>query len=297
MFAFAIFQAGTCTLDDITFTVNDHTVLASYNTDGTCVLPRMIIPGKPVPFDVIQFHVHTGSDHAVDGRYFGADLHIVHKEAGGSALSVLGLFLEPTDADGIPKFSDLLTEWEKVPTTTNLACETGIGVSNATVEQSGGMRKLSTEADEGARKLARSFNPYELLPAGATMYTYQGSLTTPPCLEIVFWNVVDTAVSISPREFLRLTTLIIDYVNPQTCEKATVAADSGFTGRPVQNINGRPINRICPTDFVDPLAGVSSSVEDAPVSSPATPAPKTPSGATAASAAAAFALAVLAAML
>lgn len=260
----------------------------------------MTIPGKPVPYDAIQFHIHTGSDHALNGRYFGADLHVVHKEVGGDALSVLGLFLEPTDADGGKVFSDLLTEWEKVPARTNLLCAnagngTAIVATNATAEQSGGMRRRTAQEDEGARKLAQGFNPYALLPEGATMYTYQGSLTTPPCLEIVFWNVVDTAVSISPREFLRLTTLIIDWVNPETCELASVAADSGFTGRPVQNINGREINRICPTDYVDPLADTSSSVEEAdtaPTTSP-TKSSATVSG----SAFAGLALAVLATML
>ena len=251
----------------------------------------MIIPGKPVPYDVLQFHVHTGSDHAIDGRYFGADLHIVHKEVGGESYSVLGFFLEPTDADGIPKFSDLLTEWEKVATATAVACKTGIGVSNSTAQQGG--RKLSLGSE---RKLARSFNPYELLPAGATMYTYQGSLTTPPCSEVVFWNVVDTPVSISPREFLRLVTLIIDYVDLDTCQKASVAADSGFTGRPVQNINGRPINRICPIDFVDPLSGVTSSVEGS-ATSPTEAPKKTTSGAAASSVAAGFALTVLVSIL
>lgn len=296
-----IFAPGTCTLDDIVFSVNDHTILATYNNEESgCTLPRMTIPGKPVPYDAIQFHMHTGSDHALNGRYFGADLHVVHKEVGGDGLSVLGLFLEPTDADGGKVFSDLLTEWEKVPVETDLACAkalngTGVVATNATAEQSGGMRRRTAQGDEGARKLAQAFNPYALLPEGATMYTYQGSLTTPPCLEIVFWNVVDTAVSISPREFLRLTTLIIDYVNPETCELASVAADSGFTGRPVQNINGREINRICPTDFVDPLAETSASVEEADTAP--TTAPAKSSATVAGSAMAGFAVAVLAAML
>mmetsp|Transcript_17779 Transcript_17779/g.29377 ORF Transcript_17779/g.29377 Transcript_17779/m.29377 type:complete len:128 (-) Transcript_17779:170-553(-) len=91
------------------------------------------------------------------------------------------------------------------------------------------------------------------------MYTYQGSLTTPPCSEIVFWNVIDTPIKISVREFLRLTNLIIDWVDPATCEKASEAAPSGFTGRPVQNINGREITRVCPTGFDDPFADVTAA--------------------------------------
>lgn len=209
----------------------------------------MNIPGKAVPYDVLQFHLHTGTDHAVDGRYFGSCMHLVHKEVGGSGLSVLGFFLEPTDADGIPKFSDLLTEWEKVPVNTQQACDAQAGLTTGnetgTAQQGGGRR--AAEQDE--RRLPRSFNPYDLVPKDASMYQYQGSLTTPPCSEIVFWNVIDTPVSISVREFLRLTNLIIDWVNPETCEKASEAAASGFTGRPVQAINGRKIERVCPSSF------------------------------------------------
>lgn len=220
----------------------------------------MTIPGKAVPYDALQFHIHSGSDHAIDGRYFGADLHLVHKEVGGDSYSVLGFFLEPTDADGIVKVSDLLTEWEKIPTATNAACTpsdttnntdaTDVGENNTATATQGGRRR-TTKSEQARRQLARGFNPYDLVPAGSTMYTYQGSLTTPPCSEVVFWNVIDTPVSISVREYIRAVNLILDWVNPDTCKKETVASESGFTGRPVQPINGREINRICPTGFTD----------------------------------------------
>jgi hypothetical protein len=62
--------------------------------------------------------------------------------------------------------------------------------------------------------------------------------------------VIDTPVSISVREYIRAVNTILDWVNPcNTCKKETVASDSGFTGRPVQPINGREINRICPVGF------------------------------------------------
>lgn len=258
-----VFSAGSCTLDDITFSVNDHSILATYNADN-CEVPRMIIPGQSTPYDVLQFHLHTGTDHAVDGRYFGSCMHLVHKQVGGSGgLSVLGFFLEPTNPDGIGMFDDLLTEWENVPVNTEAICNVDLGgdTNSTTTEQQqlGGGRRA---AEQSERRLPRSFNPYDLIPAESTMYTYEGSLTTPPCSEIVFWNVIDTPVSISVLEYLRLTNLIIDYVDPTTCEKGTIAADSGFTGRPVQLINGREITRICPKGFQEDVlvGGVSDPV-------------------------------------
>ena len=261
-------------------------------------------------------------------------MHLVHQEVGGNGYSVLGFFFDPTDADGVPKFSDLLSEWEKIPVATAAQCATSgrslqptttpttttsaeptITASvdptttatvdttfDASVDIPAGGAHRTKEANQDHRKLPRSFNPYDLIPSGSSMYTYQGSLTTPPCSEVVFWNVIDTPVSISVREFLRLTNLILDWVNPATCEEASGAAASGFTGRPVQAINGREINRICKTGFDDPLAEVVKQNTGAPTTT-TTPTvdgvnDNDTSGAVTASAAmAALAVAVVAAMM
>ena len=39
-----------------------------------------------------------------------------------------------------------------------------------------------------------------LLPEARTYYTYQGSLTTPPCSEIVRWLLLDTPVTLSAAQ-------------------------------------------------------------------------------------------------
>jgi carbonic anhydrase len=225
----------------------------------------MMIPdvtGIKKPFDALQFHIHTGTDHAIDGTYYGADMHLVHKEVGGDRLAVLGFFLEPTSPSGVGKFSDLLTEWEAVAAETlttcaNKAVDTGDATDIIAALMSGGGRRILEEAaakkeEQKNRKLPRSFNPYGLIPGGSSMYFYDGSLTTPPCTEIVWWNVIDKPVSLSIREFLRLTNLILGYMDPTTCKTGTVAAPSGFTGRPVQKINDRKITHLCPSGFQDP---------------------------------------------
>jgi carbonic anhydrase len=254
-------QPGTCTTSDFNYTLSGHVIQATYLTDN-CTAPRMIIPGQPNPFEAVQFHMHTGSDHAIDGVYFGADMHLVHKEVGGDRFSVLGLFIEPTSPSDTPTFGDLLVGWETAATSTTQTCSVSNATtnSNVTVQSTSNGTRLLRALENRGRELA-AFNYYDLIPEGATMYQYNGSLTTPPCSEVVFWNVVDKPIQVSVREYLKLTSLVIDYRDPATCALASIAAPSGFTGRPVNPINGRKINRVCPTALkgVLPTVGQQAS--------------------------------------
>lgn len=203
----------------------------------------MLIPGFDNAWVALQFHIHAGSDHALDGANFGADMHVVHKEVNSDRLAVLGLFLDPTSPEG-GQFADVIPGWKKVKAATLLNC-TATNKTSTTTTQSLGNR--SRHLGKNGRTLQKSFNPYALIPKGATFYNYQGSLTTPPCTQGVTWNVVDTPVSISVREYDDLINLILDYVNPKTCAPGTVASPSGYTSRPVQPLNNRTITHICPT--------------------------------------------------
>jgi len=195
------------------------------------------------------------------------DLHLVHKEVGGSRYAVLGFFLEPTSPSDIPLFSDLLTEWEATETAVLETCaigsDAGGDTGDAVVAPAGGVRRLTS------RQLPRSFSVYDLLPSSYSIYSYDGSLTTPPCSEVVYWNVVDQPVQLSVREYLRLTNLILDHVSPDTCESASNAAPSGFTGRPVQPINGRTITRVCQSSAADGSDGSASTSSSSTSAEPA----------------------------
>ena len=200
----------------------------------------MTIPGKtPTTFEVLQFHIHIGSDHALGGDYFGAEYHIVHMNVIDSTkFAVLGFFLEPTNNQDANNFGDYLPGWKAVQAETLGKC-------------GGNITKKSTASTRERRRSGRKlgaaiFDPYKLVPKNATFYYYSGSLTNPPCSEVVTWNVVDTPVSLSPREYVTITDLILDYVDPTSCAYASIAAPSGYTARPVQSINGRTITRKCP---------------------------------------------------
>ena len=110
-------------------------------------------------------------------------------------------------------------------------------------------------------------NVYEDLPTpGYGVYTYRGGLTTPPCTEIVNWNLLDTPLYLSKSQIDRLYHLILCFTEISTCRHATIANEAGQTNRPVQALNGRTVTHRCPNmeedkdpfrDPVPPTFGVT----------------------------------------
>ena len=134
---------------------NGHTVQVNYDSGS-----YIEVDGQR--YDVVQYHYHAPSEHAIDGKLFAAELHVVHKNADGQ-LAVVGILVEegPENAAYQPLLSILPTD-------------------------------ESEEKDMGIK-----INAADLLPMMQTTYRYSGSLTTPPCTEGVSWFVMTTPVQLS----------------------------------------------------------------------------------------------------
>ncbi|WP_425152577.1 carbonic anhydrase [Candidatus Palauibacter sp.] len=138
-------------------------------------------------FSLVQFHFHLPSEHTVDGGSFPMEVHFVHAAEEGD-LAVIGVFMEAGEDD--PTIQGL---WEAIP---------GPDESPAAV---------------GA------LDPGTLLPEGRGYFRYQGSLTTPPCSEVVSWVVMTEPISVSQAQ--------VD----------AFAALYPMNARPVQPLNGRDV--------------------------------------------------------
>lgn len=110
------------------------------------------------------WHIHTPGEHTVDGFKSRAEMHFVFQDADGEFRAVFGMFLEAGNANSafVNQFPATLTGFNDTDTQTP-----------ATIN-------LNLALDE-----ANNF---------ADFWTYQGSLTVPPCTEGLRWFLSRDAI-------------------------------------------------------------------------------------------------------
>jgi carbonic anhydrase len=119
-----------------------------------------------VPYDLLQFHFHRPSEEQIDGKPMAMVIHFVHKNSAGK-LAVVGVLLkEGNENPGIK------TLWSYAPQV------------------------------EGPEVTPEDvvFNPANLLPREFDFYSYDGSLTTPPCTEGVRFFILKSTVNVSKEQ-------------------------------------------------------------------------------------------------
>jgi carbonic anhydrase len=125
----------------------------------------------------------------VDGKAYDMVAHLVHKDANGK-LAVVAVLLKKGAEN---KMFDTL--WKNVP----------------------------KEKGKDANVDGVTINVADLLPADHSYYTFDGSLTTPPCSEGVKWFVLKTPTTLSAHEIAAFGKLY------------------PHNARPVQALNGREV--------------------------------------------------------
>ncbi|MFC0804795.1 carbonic anhydrase [Ensifer sp. P24N7] len=123
-------------------------------------------------YELLQYHFHAPSEHLVDGRNFAMEVHFVHRHAESDALGVLGVFLVPGAAN--PAFTALAAAFPR---------------------------------QAGQENQVAGVDPSGLLPTSLEYWSYEGSLTTPPCSEIVDWMIAMDPVEVDAADIKKFTAL------------------------------------------------------------------------------------------
>jgi len=199
-----------------------------------------------------------------------AEMHIVHEDQGSesnrtSELAVLGITMNSQggQARDHPDFEWYLRGFERAATEISASCpdpgsqET---IPNVVSVQKAVQCPATNEYPTLSSKEPfpdDAPNMYELPGDDFGIFTYKGSLTTPPCSEVVHWNVVDRTMEVSQNQLDRLQLLILCYVQQnlsrdgasvESCHHGSLADSNGSTARPVQPLNGRRVFHHCPMD-------------------------------------------------
>ena len=113
-------------------------------------------------YQLLQLHVHEPSEHLLNGHRYPLEIHFVHTAPDGT-LAVVGVFAEQ-------------------------------GAANPVLQAVLDAAKDGPEADRPTLDLT------DLLPEERDYFRYEGSLTTPPCSEVVNWAVLESPITVSTAQ-------------------------------------------------------------------------------------------------
>ncbi|XP_068105852.1 carbonic anhydrase-like [Hyperolius riggenbachi] len=197
-------------------TNNGHSVEVALNSEH--ILSRA---GLSDPYRLAAFHFHfgnpnsaaQGSEHLINGQGFPLEAHFVFYNT---------------------KYGDLTTAKANSDGLAVVGVLFKIGAKNYALSPL--IEALPNVANK-EQSVTINFNLGRILPyRSGQYYTYQGSLTTPPCSENVTWHVLADIQQLDLAQYNAITTSL--YFTPSGYGHPEQMADNF---RPVQPLNGRPV--------------------------------------------------------
>ena len=127
--------------------------------------------------ELVMIHLHTPSEHDIEGKTMGGEIHLIHEisePTTGSQLIVVGVFFNETPAT---EESEFFSMWAHHLT----------------------KKGVAKDAEKEI-----SLDPRVLLPNLDHWYRYEGSLTSAPYSEFVSWIVLVDQLAVDSTEFQKL---------------------------------------------------------------------------------------------
>jgi len=179
---------------------------------------RISSPSLPAAYKLTQFHFHWPSEHTVTGSHFPLELHLVHAN---TRLSDNDTVTKPTGLVVVAVMFDYKVDQQTTNTMQWLEAE---------------MIATSREGENATLPIAVTLN--DLLPADKSYIRYSGSLTTPPCAEVVEFHVLTHTMPITKSDIIRFHSLRHE---AQLSETAAAEVPIRHNDRPLQPLHGRPL--------------------------------------------------------
>ena len=135
---------------------------------------------KNVTYHLTHIHLHTPSEHRVHGEFFAGEVHMVHQSIHGQRLVMAVLLDIKTRMGPLPKRRHFLTPIIQALENHHHRLD----------QHENHVVSVNIESlKQGAHGFKNGF------------YTYEGSLTTPPCTEGVRWVIAQDRVTVNPYQF------------------------------------------------------------------------------------------------
>lgn len=157
----------------LTFHYTEQTILNKVRNNGHSIQYDFergdSLCNNNVTYDLVQIHFHEPSEHTINGVRYPIEIHLVHQsdEKNYTVVGIMGI------EGGESHFMQRMESY------------------------------LPLEVNE-EKVIDRSFDISTILPVERDYYTYQGSLTTPPCTENVQWIILKNPLELSLEEVLEL---------------------------------------------------------------------------------------------
>lgn len=149
---------------ELHYDVNSTEVVNNGHTLQMNVEPGAYMMAEGVRFELLQFHLHSPSEHLVDGKAYPLEIHFVHRSKAGEIAVVGVLFEEGDHHPSVTHIEDIAPKiGESIP-------------FKAPLTQLVAEKELTS------------------------YYRYGGSLTTPPCTEGLRWYIWPSVMTVSSEQ-------------------------------------------------------------------------------------------------
>ncbi|KAL5106997.1 Carbonic anhydrase 2 [Taenia crassiceps] len=224
----SVYQSGNFSANEpFVMTNNGHTLVV---TIASCRYFLNLQGTSDMKFCIHQYHFHwgnrssVGSEHSIDGKFFPLEMHIVAFDT-----SLYATFSEASKGvNGLAVLGLVFQEDQNIPRNKTMLYNMGAF-----------LQKVKEVEYPG---LTANFAPFpvdallDIGDANTRYFRYEGSLTTPPCTENVYWTVVATPVPVSPQQLEAMR--FLHYASEET------AKNMANNFRKLQSVN--PDNVVVP---------------------------------------------------